>query len=111
MEAIIQKALDGGWDDTDYAYGSNLEIQPDEWQVGSWRYRKEVLMDVSFWKALMKACDWRVDFAEHEIEKTSFVKLFTKWRYFYMLFFEKIITDERKGFDNAVEWLKEKISK
>lgn len=69
IEEAIQKAIKGGWDDTNYAYASQNEIDPkNEWEIGIWRYDVKVFIDPLFWKALGKAMGW---FKEKNMPNTT----------------------------------------
>lgn len=55
MEKAILKAIEGGWDETGYAYGSDMPPWEGECTIGAWRYDVKVFLDPLFWQALLKA--------------------------------------------------------
>lgn len=62
MEQAIRKAIEGGWDDTDYAFKMSVSKEPVStdkvWDVGLWQYDSKCLLDPEFWQSLGKAENW-----------------------------------------------------
>lgn len=57
IKQFIEKAIEGGWDDTNYAFGSK---QPDEkWKVGAWEYDEKIFLDPKAWQAVGKVEGWK----------------------------------------------------
>lgn len=62
IEQAITKAIEGGWEDNDYAFVASVVQQDDSWRawrVGDWQYDMRVFLDPTFWQSLGKALGWK----------------------------------------------------
>lgn len=58
MENAIKLAIEGGWDDTNFAYGVGKDGKSDDPKVGVWHYGKDIFLDPIFWQCLGKSLGW-----------------------------------------------------
>lgn len=66
IEQAIRDAIEkGGWDDTNYAFGTKQPSDDDVW-VDPWFYDSKVFLDPAFWQALGKARGWRESSIRHD---------------------------------------------
>ena len=56
-QQFIEDAIKGGWDDLNYAYGTDTPKE-DDIEVGSWYYDSRVLLDPLAWQAVGRTRVW-----------------------------------------------------
>lgn len=59
IQEFIEKAIKGGWDDTEYAFvctpDGNSRLA---WLVGNWEYDEKIFLDPKLWQAVGKVEGW-----------------------------------------------------
>ena len=60
---FIEDAIEGGWDDTNYAFGST---RPNESMahVDGWEYDEKVFLDPKAWQAVGKTRGWAMPYKD-----------------------------------------------
>lgn len=101
MKEIIQKAIDGGYEND---WKENANIQLYSGNVLSANVEKCIL-DPLFWQALSKACGWKENCVHAYDDKGKYV-LMPEWKHYALRFHEINLTE---GWDKAVSYLQEII--
>lgn len=60
IQQTIEKAIEGGWNDTSFAFLNPTEEDGYNYRVGKYGYSNEVFLDPLFWQSLGKAMGWNV---------------------------------------------------
>lgn len=68
IQEFIEKAIEGGWDDTEYAFvctpDGNSRLA---WLVGNWEYDEKIFLDPKLWQAVGKVEGWQYADSKHLI--------------------------------------------